>query len=201
MANCCVNILFDVNGEPNYPLNVATTPVYVGDVLNYYTFTVEDILYRLYLDNCDSGAWFIADDINGVVSFQSSGVDCECPVSGIESWEQIDDWVLSVSSLMIYSINCEGNDGYSEPIPDTVDWTSYYPCQHKNAIIKGKANMSKNISHIKTAEILELESCKADWADIFKQYLAAHALKCAPLDYYTEEEERCLISHLTTNNC
>lgn len=202
MVNCCVNILFNaVDGEYEYPLNVGTSPFYDGEEILYYSFTVEGVDYRLYLEDCIDGIWYITDEISGYVRFQSSGVSCECPESGPEYWEQIDEFVVPVLSMLVYSINCEGNDGYDEPIPDTVDWTSYYPCKHKNAIIKGKRDMSNNIAKIKGAEILQIESCLDDWSDIFKQYLAAHALKCAPLDYYTEEEERCLISHLTTNKC
>lgn len=176
-------------------------PVYVDDEIKFYTFgfsyqdgeTVVELEFDL---TYDDGVWFIEDVDTLTTSY--SLATTECPVSQMSEWTLGNDIVV-FDNFVINQIDCQGSPG-EDSIEDATEEPIFNPCKYSNAIIKGKHILAKEVALLSGAEMLGLDSCKRDWNDAIKKYLAIDALRCAPYNQYTESEERCLIGHLATNN-
>jgi hypothetical protein len=71
-----------------------------------------------------------------------------------------------------------------------------------NLLKKKKAILAKEVASIKNFEIFGVGKCEATWEEIFKDYLIIDALKCMPYNFYSKDDENCLISKLSENcNC
>lgn len=198
IPNCCLTISLFYLDEL---YNLSMEPVYVDDEIKFYTFgfsyqdgeTVVELEFDL---TYDDGVWFIEDVDTLTTSY--SLATTECPVSQMSEWTLGNDIVV-FDNFVINQIDCQGSPG-EDSIEDATEEPIFNPCKYSNAIIKGKHILAKEVALLSGAEMLGLDSCKRDWNDAIKKYLAIDALRCAPYNQYTESEERCLIGHLATNN-
>lgn len=199
IPNCCLTISLFYLGEL-YNLNIE--PVYFenGD-LKFYTFSFsyqdgETVVVLDFILTYDNGVWFIQDEATETTFYSLETT--ECPSSQMSDWASFGDGLL-FDNFVINQIDCQGNPG-DEVIEDAVEEPVFNPCKYSNAIVKGKHILAEEVALLSNAEMLGLDSCKKDWNDAIKKYLAIDVLRCAPYNQYTESEERCLIGHLATNN-
>ena len=200
IPNCCLTISLFYLGEF---YNLSISPVDEGDEILYYTFTVEyeveDSPEELNINlTYHDGVWSLLDGDDETLYYTL--VSSECPES------QMSDWTNEYSvesplfdNFVINQIDCQGSPG-DDLIEDATEEPVFNPCKYSNAIVKGKHILAKEVALLSASEMLGLDSCKRDWNDAIKKYLAIDALRCAPYNQYTESEERCLIGHLATNN-
>jgi len=199
IPNCCLTISLFYLGEF---YNLSMEPVYFenGDLKFYiFSFSYQDgeTVVELNFDlTYNDGVWFIQDldTLTTLYSLETT----ECPVSQMLDWT-FDGDAPTFGDFVINQIDCQGSPG-EDSIEDATEETVFNPCKYSNAIIKGKHILAKEVALLSGAEMLGLDSCKKDWNDAIKKYLAIDVLRCAPYNQYTESEERCLIGHLATNN-
>lgn len=200
VPNCCLTISLFYLGDF---YNLSVEPVYFeeSNEIKFYTFgfsyqdgdTIVELNFVLTYEN---GVWYIQDESTETTFYSLETT--ECPVSQMSDWTLGND-VIVFDNFVINQIDCQGNPS-DDLIEDATEEVKYNPCKYSNAIVKGKHILAKEVALLSNSEMLGLDSCKRDWNDAIKKYLAIDALRCAPYNQYTESEERCLIGHLATNN-
>jgi len=140
-------------------------------------------------------AWYIKDEITGVILYYLPLGDDGCPVS------EFTDWIptgLGNGSLVLNDLKITKRDCYDTP----EKCYEAFSCKFTNLIKKNKLQLSLDIASNRNHEMFGLKGCEENWNNIFMRYLIMDVLECSPYGFYSESTENCLINKLSENcNC
>ena len=208
MDNCCLNILTEYDGVK---YNIA---MILNSESGQYHFTLYDSTSEsIYVDvimyySEGAGSWYIANESNPSIVYYYFDSEYVCPSNSIyfkvgdTNWIAQEELPINIGdfdNFVMYPIPCE-EESVTPPAP-VVEECIQLPCRNTNLIKKQKASLSTDIAKVSKQDMYGFD-CQEAWDNIFMRTLIIDVVNCMPYDFFTQDEERCLIGKLTDKcNC